>query len=470
MDVVLFFEVHQPLRLRPDIDRMLPRAPSPEELFYSELNAEVFDRVVRKAYRPATKILLEAAREVPGFKATFSISGLAVEQLRERAPDVLEMFRELAARGFEFTAQTYYHSLAWFVDRREFEEQVKLHAELIEEEIGYRPQAAENTEFIYNNDVAYALYSLGFKTALTEGADWVLGWRSPNYVYKSRGCDARVLVRNYRLSDDIGFRFGSRWWDQWPLTADKYASWLEATPGDVVFIAIDYETFGEHHWPESGIHEFLRWLPREVAKRPRLSFATASEAAWRNQPRDILDVPSWTAISWADERDLSAWLGNELQRSSFSLLSRLYPYARALGGEALRLWRLLSTSDHLYYQATKAGAAGEVHSYFSPYGSAYKAHFVYVLALSALSAIIRASWTPEAAAKLEVPADLCFYFTEDGGRVAARACSVGELKNVMRTLPAEIARRHRANVAKWLRDVFLLPDDLAEAYEDPRED
>jgi alpha-amylase len=281
--------------------------------------------VVRKAYRPATRIILDAAKEV-GFKATFSLSGLLIEQLKRRAPDVLEMFRELASmEAAEFVAQTYYHSLAWFIDRGEFEEQVREQARLVEEEIGYRPKAAENTEFIYNNDVACELYSLGYRTVLTEGADWVLGWRSPNYVYRAWGCEARVLTRNYRLSDDVGFRFGARWWDQWPLTADKYASWLEATPGDVLLIAMDYETFGEHHWPESGIHEFLKWLPREMAKRPRLRFATASEAAWRNPARDIYDVPPWASISWADERDLSAWLGNEMQRSSFSLLSRLYP-------------------------------------------------------------------------------------------------------------------------------------------------
>lgn len=312
--------------------------------------------------------------------------------------------------------------------------------------------------------MACELYSLGYKTVLTEGVDWVLGWRSPNYVYRAWGCEARVLVRNYRLSDDVGFRFGARWWDQWPLTADKYASWLEATPGDVLLIAMDYETFGEHHWPESGIHEFLRWLPREIAKRSRLRLATPSEAAWRNQPRDVYDVPPWASISWADERDLSAWLGNEMQRSAFSLLSRLYPYAKALGGEALRLWRLLSTSDHFYYQATKLGPAGEVHSYFSPYGSAYKAHFVYSSALSVLSALIRQSWSIEAAKRMRVFGDLCFYFTDDDGRVIDRACSMGEALDAMRRLPKQVVDRHRQNLAKWLRDVFLLPPDVAEAY------
>ncbi|MFN7106378.1 MAG: glycoside hydrolase family 57 protein, partial [Pyrobaculum sp.] len=351
MDVVLFFEIHQPRRIRPDIYRVFPRVPNGDEIFYHELDYAIFSRVAERCYKKATEAILEASREVP-IKATFSISGLALEQFKRHAPEVLELFRILASREVaEFAAQTYYHSLAWFIDREEFREQVTQQVDAVREHIGYTPQVAENTEFIYNNDIACLLYSMGFNTVVTEGVEWVLGWRSPNYVYKAYGCDARVLVRNYRLSDDVGFRFGDKKWDQWPLTADKYATWLEATPGDVVLIAVDYETFGEHHWPESGIHHFLRWLFREIARRPRLRMATVSEAAGRHPPRDVYDVSPWASISWADERDLSAWLGNELQRNAFALLAWLYPYAKALGGEVLRVWRLLSTSDHFYYQA-----------------------------------------------------------------------------------------------------------------------
>jgi Alpha-amylase/alpha-mannosidase len=182
VDVVLFFEVHQPYRLRPDLHRVFPRLPSFEEMFYGELDSAIFSRVAERVYRKSTKILLEAAREV-GLKATFSVSGLALEQLRRHAPDVLDLFRELASRGFEFAAQTYFHSLAWFVDGEEFREQVEMQAGAVEELVGYRPRAAENTEFIYNNDVACFLRSMGFSTVVTEGVDWVLGWRSPNYVY-----------------------------------------------------------------------------------------------------------------------------------------------------------------------------------------------------------------------------------------------------------------------------------------------
>lgn len=453
MDVVLFFEVHQPYRLRPDLHRVFPREPSFEELFYSEFDSAVFSRVAERVYRKATKIILEASREVP-LKVTFSVSGLALEQIRRWAPDVLELLRELAARGVaEFVAQTYYHSLAWLIDLREFKEQVALQIKAVEELIGYRPTAAENTEFIYNNDVACAFAEMGFKAVATEGVDWVLGWRSPNYVYRSWGCDVRVLTRNYRLSDDVGFRFGARWWDQWPLTADKYAAWLDATPGDVVLIAVDYETFGEHHWPESGIHEFLRWLPREISKRPRLKFATLTEAALRNPPRDVYDVPPWATISWADERDLSAWLGNEMQRNAFSVLRWLYPYARALGGDALRLWRLLSTSDHFYYQATKSGPAGEVHSYFSPYGSAYKAHDVYMNALAVLLSVIREKWRPQDAERLVFNDERCFH--SEG----VRLCSLGDLKRT----DIEFKRRHKEDLMRWLTDVFLLDEASAEA-------
>mgnify|MGYP001772761448 FL=1 len=452
VDVVLFFEVHQPRRLRPDLYRVFPRKPLEAELFYEELDRHVFERVSERVYRKSTKILLDTTKEVPGLRVTFSVSGLALEQMRRWAPDVLDLFREMAAREVaEFAAQTYYHSLAWFVDRVEFREQVEMQVKAVEELIGYKPRAAENTEFIYNNDVACFLHSMGFSTVITEGVNWVLGWRSPNYVYKAWGCDARVLVRNYRLSDDVGFRFGARWWDQWPLTADKYAAWLDATPGDVVLIAVDYETFGEHHWPESGIHEFLRWLPREVAKRPRLRFATVSEAAGRHAPRDVYDVPPWATISWADERDLSAWLGNELQRNAFSMLSWLYPYAKALGGEVLRLWRMLSTSDHLYYQATKMGPAGEVHSYFSPYGSAYKAHDIYMAALAALYVYIREAWSREAAERLVFNDERCFYAE------GVRLCSLKDLKNV----DGGYKSRHRDDLRRWLTDIFMLSPEEA---------
>ncbi len=373
VDLVLLFEIHQPLRIKPFLEAPPGfRIEDPLELFNWDLNKIVFDRVANNVYIKASKIILESLREVEGFKVTFSISGLALELMEKWSPQALELLREIASTGkAEFMAQPYYHSLAWFIDVREFMEQVTSQAKLVEELLGYKPSSAENTEFIYNNDVACTLHSMGFKAIVTEGVDWISGFRGPNYVYEAYGCPIRVLTRNYMLSDDLGFRFSLRTWDQYPLTADKYSTWISRSPGDVVLVALDYETFGEHQRPETGIYEFLRALPRE-ASRNGVGFATVTEAALKHKPRGVLDVPPWATISWADERDLSAWLGNEVQRLAFEILRVLYSYAKAIGGDVLRVWRLYSLSDHFYYQATKTGPAGEVHSYFNPYSSPIK--------------------------------------------------------------------------------------------------
>ncbi|MEM1873689.1 MAG: hypothetical protein QXF57_03775, partial [Acidilobaceae archaeon] len=328
----------------------------------------------------------------------------------------------------------------------------------------------ENTEFIYNNNVACTLHDMGFKVVVTEGVESLPSFIGFNHVYLARGCDARVLVRNYRLSDDVGFRFSARTWDQYPLTADKYASWIEASPGDVVFIAMDYETFGEHHWPETGIYEFLEWLPREIARRPRLRFATVTEAALRNRPVGVYDVPEWTAISWADERDLSAWAGSEMQATALRWLARLYPYARALGGSVLRYWRLLSTSDHFYYQALKTGPAGEVHNYFNPYKSPYRAHVAYMNALALLSDKIASEINAEPCrflGEFRAPPELCFYFRDpEGGYIGIRACSVQELEKSLAGAPRDSLEAHieRGDFERWLREVFALREP-AEALE-----
>jgi len=380
------------------------------------------------------------------------------------SPEVVNLFREAASTGnVEFMAQTYYHSLAWFLnDKREFREQVELQRKLIEEIIGYRPKAAENTEFMYNNDIACTLNSLGFDTIVTEGVDWVLGWRSPNYVYRAYACDAKVLTRHYRLSDDIGFRFSDSKWDQYPLTADKYAAWLAATPGQYILIAIDYESFGEHHWPESGIHEFLRWLPREVIKHGHLQFSTVSEVADRYNPVDVFDVPPWIVISWADERDVDAWLGNDLQRLSFNMWTEMEPYVRAAGEEVIRIWRKLGISDHFYYQATKFGTVGEVHSYFSPYKNALKAFSIYSSALNVLARYIE-KWIDENTGKFlksfKVPPgkEFRFYLRED---VATNifADSIPSLLDILKTIPEESIRYHilRGDFQNWISTVFKL--------------
>jgi alpha-amylase len=464
VDLVLLFEVHQPLRIKPLTD--LPpgsKADDPLELLNWELNKVVFDRVAENVYIKASRILLEALREVEDFKVTFSISGLALELMEKWAPQALELLREIASTGrAEFMAQTYYHSLAWFIDVDEFVEQVLAQARLVEELLDYRPSAAENTEFIYNNDVACTLYSIGFKVTVTEGVEWIPGFKGPNYVYQAYGCPVRVLARNYRLSDDIGFRFSLRTWDQYPLTADKYASWVARSPGDVVLVALDYETFGEHQRPETGIYDFLRWLPRE-AVRARLSFATVTEAAFKHRPRGTPDVPPWATISWADERDVSAWLGNEAQRIGLEVLRMLYSYAKALGGEALRVWRLYTLSDHFYYQATKTGPAGEVHSYFNPYTSPYKAQLIYHMALKTLRDYIvrmaRADYCRFIEA-FRAPRRLCYHIALDSG--VLEVCSYAELLEALRSLPEGVVREHitRGYIDRWVDEVLLAEGGL----------
>lgn len=468
LDVVLMFEVHQPRRLRKGLSNYFPVDPwtikdparVEEAVFDDGLNRLVIERAARKCYVPATKILLETAKELGTdfFKVSFSISGTALKQLAAWAGEALSLLQELASVGAaEFLAQTYYHSLAWFIGWNEFREQVLAQAKAIEELFGQRPRAAENTEMMYNNDIGCGLRSLGFRTIVTEGVDWILKGRPPTLVYSAWGCDARVLTRHYRLSDDIGYRFSDRSWDQWPLTADKYADWLSALEGQYVLIAVDYETFGEHHWPESGIHEFLRWLPREVRKRG-LRLATVSEAA-EHEPVGVYDVPPWATISWAEGRDTSSWLGNDLQRASFTLYTELAPYVMALGGDLLRLWRELGTSDHLYYQATKEGLTQAVHQYFSPFKDPVESFTTYVAALEVLARAAEHRIEERLGyylASFRAPPGKEFVFRRPDGSFLGKASSVKEFMKVLREIPEESAIYHlgRGDFQAWFRGVL----------------
>lgn len=446
MELVMFFEIHQPLRLRPMVRDPLGLLPSsPAEMFSWEVNEEVFRRVAQRVYSRTSRLLVNILRENKEFKFTISVSGIALELMERHSKESIEALADLVAtERVELVAQTYYHSLAWFADPAEFSEQVREHVKKIEEIFGYRPTSAENTEFIYNNDIACALSELGFMATVTEGIESLRGFAGHGYVYKARGCNIRVLLRHYRLSDDIGFRFSLRSWDQYPLTADKYVSWILSSPGEVTLVAMDYETFGEHQREETGIYEFLRWLPIEAEKRG-LRFSTLSEAAAR-KPIGEIDVPPWETISWADERDVSAWLGNEAQRINMEGLKALLPYARALGDEALRLWRMLSISDHFYYQATKSGPAGEVHSYFNPYSSPYMAQMVYQRALSLFS-----RWLAERIEenkcdflrRFVAPRDLCL-------QLHRPICTA---KDAAEALQRGVEPRR---VERWLREVALI--------------
>jgi alpha-amylase len=384
-DIVFVFEVHQPYRIRKDFfwgNKLFKRI-SREKLFHyyfdSELDREIFERACKKCYFPSNQILLDLidaySRDNKKVKFSFSISGVFLEQCENFSKDLLESFRQLAKTGcVEFLCQTYHHSLAsLYPDSGEFVKQVKMHTRTVKDLLGYTPSVFENTELIYNNAIAKIAEEMGFKGILTEGVERILHEKSPNYLYRPKGCrKIKVLLRNYKLTDDVGFRFSARWWSEYPLTADKYARWLASTQGQCIVIFPDYETFGEHHWPETGIHDFLRHLPNEILKWPNLSMSTPSEVLAKYEPLGEIDVPEASGtISWADlERDASCWLGNTMQWAYYTSLRRIEPIVKeSEDQEFLRIWRCFQTSDHLYYMFLGGGAPGEVHSYFSPFSS-----------------------------------------------------------------------------------------------------
>ena len=382
--ICFYFQVHQPWRLKRyrffDMGR--------DHNYLDDLtNRSIMQKVARECYLPMNALLFNLIRQSEGrFRCTFSLTGLAVEQMRAYAPEVLDSFRRLARTGcVEFLAETYSHSLASLSSKEDFMQQVALHTELMKKEFGVAPTAFRNTELIYSDRIGSDVAEMGFKTMLAEGARHVLGWKSPGYVY-ANALDQRLrlLLRNYKLSDDIAFRFSNRGWDQWPLTAEKYTGWLasDELEGDVVNLFMDYETFGEHQWAESGIFEFMKYLPGAVIADGRLKFATPAEVAEAHQPVAILHSPY--PISWADEeRDVTAWLGNELQNEAFSKLYALYDKIHELDSPDLNyVWRFMQSSDHFYYMATKWFSDGDVHSYFNPYGSPYEAFVNYMNVLS----------------------------------------------------------------------------------------
>jgi alpha-amylase len=384
-DIVLVFEAHQPHRIKRSFfweDKMFRRVDKKEFFDYyfdNAVNREVFERASNKCYFPSNSILLELIdrykREKKKPKFSFSLSGIFLEQCERFNKNLLETFKQLAETGqVEFLSQTYYHSLAsLYPDREEFIEQVKMHQQVMKDLLGYTSTVFENTELLYNNAVARAVEKLGYKGIFTEGVERILHGKSPNYLYSPRDLKRiKILLRNYKLTDDIGFRFSARWWSEWPLTADKYASWLAATPGNCINIFPDYETFGEHHWPETGIHDFLRHLPPEILKWWNLHMATPSEVAEKYASAGEIDVPELGGtVSWADlERDASCWLGNTMQWAFYTTLRRLEPPVKETEDkEFLKTWRYFQTSDHLYYMFTAGGSPGEVHSYFSPYNT-----------------------------------------------------------------------------------------------------
>lgn len=382
--ICLYFQVHQPLRLKKYRFFNMGRD---HNYLDDHANRAILQKVARKCYLPMNELLLKLIRENgKKFKVSFSISGLAIEQLRIYAPEVLDSFQTLVKTGcVEFLAETYSHSLASLVDEEEFVAQVRRHARTIESEFGVKPKAFRNTELIYSDRIGEIVASMGYRTMLTEGAKHILGWKSPNYVYAcASNPKLHLLLRNFKLSDDIAFRFSDRGWAEWPLTTQKYVSWLANPdlPGEVVNLFMDYETFGEHQWAESGIFEFMAHLPGAALATGKLSFATPSEVSRKFQPVGILHCPY--PISWADEeRDVTAWIGNELQNEAFSKLYRLKNRIDAIDHPDFdHAWNFLQASDHFYYMATKWFSDGDVHSYFNPYDSPYEAFINYMNVLS----------------------------------------------------------------------------------------
>jgi len=375
--ICFYFQVHQPYRMRPVSIFDIAEKP---EYFDIKANREVCIKVAQKCYLPANALMLELLQRYPEFKISYSVSGVALEQFAEYAPEVLESFQRLAATGqVEFLAETYYHSLASIFSADEFREQVAKHTRTIQHYFGQTPTTFRNTELIYSNGIADMVEDMGFRAMLTEGADRILGWRSANFVYEPiNGRGMKLLLKNYQFSDDIAFRFGSRDWPAWPLTVDKFASWVHALDGnaDTINLFMDYETIGEHQWEASGIFDFFRHLPEAIFRHGQFGFATPSEVAWKYPTVDRVDVPS--AISWADsERDLSAWLGNPMQDGSIAWVYALGDRVKATGDEHLiHTWRKLQTSDHFYYMCTKFWADGDVHKYFSIYDTPHSSYVI----------------------------------------------------------------------------------------------
>ena len=351
------FEVHQPYRLN-RVFSSVPKVKKKDlfDYYFDSINREILLRVAEKCYDPATRLILEKLDD--GFSCAFSLSGILIEQLERWSPATLSLFEDIARhKNTELIGQTYYHSIAsCFPDKTEFQEQVRMHADLMYDRFRVRPVMFENTEFTFNNEIAATIRNMDFAGIFTEGVDRVLGWRSPDFVYSCQNLP--VLLRNTKLSDDIAFRFANRAWEMYPLTADIYAQWIAASSGDNVTVFLDFETFGEHFWRETGIFDFLRALPDELRQRD-VSTVLPSEVITCHEPVGEIDVQE--TISWADiEKDTSAWMGNDRQRTAFAAIQAARSYA-----VDKPFWRYLQTSDHFYYMASKYGTCGEVHTYFS---------------------------------------------------------------------------------------------------------
>lgn len=380
--VCFYFQVHQPYRLK---EYSVFDIGENSDYFDDIKNKEIMQKVAKKCYLPTNKLLLKLIKKYENedkqFKISFSITGTAIEQFEKYAPEVLESFKRLAETGkVEFLSETYYHSLSFLFSKEEFKKQIQMHKNVIKKHFNQTPKIFRNTELIYNNELANFIEEMGYKGIIAEGADHILQWRSPNFVYKPKTCSKiKLLLKNYKLSDDIAFRFSNKAWESYPLTAPKFAEWVNAANGngEIINLFMDYETFGEHQWEDTGIFKFLEHLPEEFFKHPDASFITCSEAI-KYPERDELDVH--LPISWADlERDLSAWLGNKIQDSAIQELYKIeHEIKKTKDTKLIQDWEKLTTSDHFYYMCTKWFSDGDVHKYFNPYDNPYDAFITFM--------------------------------------------------------------------------------------------
>ncbi|MFP3946165.1 MAG: glycoside hydrolase family 57 protein [Archaeoglobaceae archaeon] len=467
MRVSLSFEVHQPYRINRNFKPEY--AQNKEELmdvyFKNSWNEGMFRKVAEKCYYPATRIMMEKLDEYPQFEASFSFSGIFVEQCEKWDKDLLDLFAQLVEKkNVEILGQTYHHSLAGlFEDKQEFMDQVKLHSDLMQDLFHTRPTVFENTELVYNDSIARAVESMGFDAIFAEGAERIMGPRNPNHIYKLKDGNIRLLLRNYKLSDDLAFRFSSWKWEEFPLTANKYAQWIKEARGSCINLFIDYETFGEHHWKESGIFEFLKWIPGEILNEG-IEFALPSELALR-EPIDEVSVSEEETLSWADiEKDSSAWIGNSMQKTCFDHLEKAQKMVERTGdSNMLDVWRYLQVSDNLYYMYTKEDSPGTVHSYFSQQ-SPFEVFSAYMRILSDLySKCVDKLEEPLRSAghylrPLPPEKGLSFYYDETYANIVAY--SMDELIETLRIINEGHFNFHNSagDFSKWIK--YIIGDKI----------
>jgi alpha-amylase len=387
LSICFYFQVHQPYRIKRFRVFDIGNKAEKENYFNDEShlnlnNRKVFRKVADKCYLPTNKLMLKLLAKHPEFKISYSFSGIFLDQAEEFYPKVLESFQELVKTGrVEILSETYYHSLAFLYSKQEFKKQVHQHQQKIRKLFGVRPRIFRNTELIYNNDLAKEISKMGYKAIMIEGADHILKGQSPNFLYRPpRNRKIKLLLKNYKLSDDLAFRFSDKTWKEYPLTIHKYVKWLEATHGNgnLINLFMDYETFGEHQWAETGIFKFLEQLPKEVLKNSENEFVTPSEAVKKYDAVGVLDIPDF--ISWADiERDLSAWRSNSMQHDALNKVYQLEKnILKTKNDDLIESWRRLQTSDQYYYMCTKWFNDGDVHKYFNPYESPYEAFIAFM--------------------------------------------------------------------------------------------